>query len=146
MKSKFSQKGLAIEHDPQGYLFSEGKYRTKILPEDLPEWYVYGYLYKRHGFISAKGVKHILYVPNYTFDNHLHKYDALFISYGAEIEPYQTEDSFSSWYKGYDYVIDGALMVEFVEAAGKFSSYDVREIQREIERKRAWYHERNAKV
>ena len=44
----------------EGYLLSSGKYRqykTKILPSDLPEWYVYGYFYKRHGYMSAKGIK-----------------------------------------------------------------------------------------
>lgn len=148
MKSKLvfkkGKNGLTVESDPQGYLFSEGKYRTKILPEDLPEWYVYGYLYKRYGYISTKGVKHLLYVPNYIFDNHLYKYDALYISYGTKIEPYQDEHNFKC-YKGYDHVIDGLLAVTFLESAGKFSNYDVRDIRQEIEKKREWYYERNIK-
>ena len=139
-----STKELMLERDPQGFLFSKGIYRTKILPEDLPEWFVYGYLYKHHGYISAKGVKHLLYVPNYTFDNHLHKYDALYISYGTEIEPYQNEMRFK-WYKGYDYIVDGHLIVDFTDAAEKFSNYDVSEMRQEIARKRAWYYERNPK-
>ena len=142
MDSKFSIKGFKIEKSPQGFLFSEGRYRTKILPEDLPEWYVYGYLYKRHGFISAKGVKHLVYVPNYTFDNHLHKDDMLFISYGEKIEPYKTELK-SSWYKGYDHIISGHLIESFVDAAEKYSAYNVNEIRQEIKRKQAWYYERN---
>ena len=73
MESKICWKEFAVEYDPQGYLFSGGRYRTKILPEDLPKWFVYGYIYKRHGFISAKGVRYLLYAPNYTFNNHLHK-------------------------------------------------------------------------
>ena len=36
-----------------GTLFS-GHYRTKIKPEDLPEWYLYGRYYKRFGYMSAK--------------------------------------------------------------------------------------------
>ena len=144
-KIKFVKRELSIIRDPNGYLFSGGVHPTKILPEDLPEWYVYGYMYKRHGYISAKGVKHLLYVPNYTFDNHLHKYDNLYISYGTEIEPYQTEWGYT-WYKGYDYVIDGSLMVSFIEAVKKYSDYDVTDIQREAERKRAWYYERNPKT
>lgn len=31
-----------------GTLFS-GQHKTKILPQDLPEWYVYGRFYKRFG-------------------------------------------------------------------------------------------------
>jgi len=45
-----------VATDPDGYLYAEGKRRTKILPEDLPEWFVYGYMYKRHGYVSAKAL------------------------------------------------------------------------------------------
>ena len=37
-----------------GTLFS-GRYRTKIKPEDLPEWYVRGRYYKRFGTCPQKG-------------------------------------------------------------------------------------------
>ena len=39
--------------DPERHLLAYGRYRTKIYPADLPEWYVGGYMYKRHGFMSA---------------------------------------------------------------------------------------------
>ena len=93
MESKivFVNRELTVKSDPNGYLYACGRYPTKILPEDLPEWFVYGYMYKRHGYISAKGVKHLCYTPNYFVDNHLHKYDTLYISYDKEIEPYETE-------------------------------------------------------
>ena len=123
MESKivFNRKeGNVVISNPDGYLFAHGRYPTKFLPYDLPEWYVYGYTYKRHGYLSAKGVKYLLYVPNYVFDNHLHKYDTLYISYNAEIEPYETEHG-SIWYKGYDNAIGGSLIAEFVEAAGKIA-------------------------
>ena len=35
-----------------GTLFS-GHYRTKIRPEDLPEWSLYGRYYKRFGYMST---------------------------------------------------------------------------------------------
>ena len=143
MESRFIKPGITVEYDPQGYLYSQGRYRTKILPEDLPEWYIHGYLYKRYGFISAKGVKHLFYDPNYTFENHLHKYDSLFISYKEKIEPYQSEEMRFKWYKGYDHALGGSLIKEFVEAAAKFSNYNADEILQEIARKRAWYYERN---
>jgi len=146
MESKIVFKRKEWRHivisDPEGYLFAHGRYLTKILPTDLPEWYVYGYLYKRHGYISSKGVKHLLYVPNYTFDNHLHKDDTLFVSYSEKIEPYKTEYG-SIWYKGYDEVFGGHLIMEFTKAAEKHSGYDVSDILKEIQRKRAWYYERN---
>ena len=66
----------------EGYLLSSGKYRqykTKILPSDLPEWYVYGYFYKRHGYMSAKGIKDLAYRPQKHW-NHMFKDDCLFIT------------------------------------------------------------------
>jgi len=145
MESKIVYKrneGNVVISNPDGCLFAHGKYSTKILPSDLPEWYIYGYMYKRHGYMSAKGVKHLLYVPNYVFYNHLHKYDTLYISYNAEIEPYETEYG-SIWYKGYDHAIGSSLIAEFVEAAGKYSDYDVTNIQKEIARKREFYYDKN---
>jgi hypothetical protein len=45
--------------------------------------------------------------------------------------------------KGYEHVIDGHLISDFVNAVGKHSGYDVSEIRQEIEKKRAWYYELN---
>ena len=143
MESKVKMKPFSVEHDPSGFLFAQGKYRTKILPADLPEYFVYGYIYKRHGYISAKDIKHILYIPNYTLENHLHKYDMLYISYESKIEPYQTEMEFTL-YKGYDHVMDGSLIVEFVNAVEKYSDCSVCDIKQELKRKQAWYYERNS--
>jgi len=144
MESKLSLKAssISVERDPSGFLFAHGKYRTKILPKDLPEYSVHGYLYKRYGYISASGVKHLIYVPNYSFTNHLHKDDTLFISYNSIIEPYERENGFT-WYKGYDEAVGGHLIVEFVDAAEKYSRYDVSDIKKEIQRKQSWFCERN---
>jgi len=133
-----------VERNPDGYLYANGKHRTKILPTDLPEWFVRGYMYKRYGYVSAKGVKYLLYVPNYVFDNHLHKDDLLLISYNAPIEPYESEsENGFNWYKGYDEILGGPVLVEFVKAAEKYSAYDVSDIMQEIARKREFYYERN---
>lgn len=126
---------------PEGYLWAFGRYQTKILPEDLPEWYVGGYLYKRHGYISAKGVKHLFYKPDYHF-NHFLKYDYLFISYNKEIVPAQNKEGFS-WYDGYDYCLSGSLIIQFVSAVKTHSGLDVSSIEEEIEKKRKWFFETN---
>ena len=47
-----------------GYLFAQAIYPTKIKAEDLPEWYVYGRYYKCFGYLSAKGVVDMKYVPS----------------------------------------------------------------------------------
>lgn len=130
--------------NPKGYLYAYGHYRTKIFPSELPEWYVYGYMFKTHGFMSAKGVKYIIYDPNYTVDNHLYKYDKLFISYDEPIRPIVSQNGYE-WYEGYKFVLGGPTMVDFVDAAEKYSNYDVTDIRKEMERKKAWYYEHNPK-
>ena len=123
--------------DPDGYLLSQGRYRTKIRPEDLPEWYVYGYFYKRHGYLSAKGIKYLVYRPQKHW-NHMLKDDFLFISYDLPIT--HTDYSLDS-FKGYDELIYGGIIIQFLLAAEKYSGYDISGIKAQIEDKRLWFKE-----
>lgn len=143
MESRILHGPLRAEADPDGHLFSDGRYKTKIYASDLPEYFVYGYLYKRHGFISAAGVKHMLYVPDYTF-NHRHKYDTLYISYDEPIR-LETVDHGLKLYEGCKHTISGPLIIDFVDAAEKYSDYDVSEIRSELKRKSDWYDEKYGK-
>lgn len=131
------RKGKTVQ-DPDGYLLSKGIYRTKLRPADLPEWYIEGCMYSGQGYICAKGVKHLVYDPNYTFTNHLFKDDYLFISYDQEITPVKT-DLGTSWFEGYDHMLRGWMLVHFIEAVKKYSDFDTTAIEQEIERKKAWY-------
>ena len=74
---------LCVENE-DGYLFSQAIYPTKIKAEDLPEWYMYGRYYKCFGYLSAKGVVDMKYVPS-RYSNHFLKDDFLFISYNSMI-------------------------------------------------------------
>lgn len=130
------------EYHSDGTLLAHGHYKTKIYASDLPPWFLYGYMYKRHGFMSAKDVKYLLYKPNYHFDNHLFKYDTLFISYEKPIIPMTYDDSFD-WYDGYDYVLDGNAMERFLDLVDQYSDCDTSSIRAEMEKKKAWYKERN---
>lgn len=143
MESRILHNPLRAETDPDGHLFSEGRYKTKIYASDLPEHFVYGYLYKRHGFVSAAGVRHMLYVPDYIF-NHRHKYDTLYISYDEPIRR-DTGDHGLKLYEGYKHAVSGPLILDFVDAAEKFSDYDVSKIRSEIRRKSDWYDEKYGK-
>lgn len=143
MESRIRHMPLRTEKDPDGHLFADGRYATMIYASDLPEHFVYGYLYKRHGFVSAAGVKHMLYVPNYIF-NHRHKYDSLYISYDEPIKPAACEHGLVL-YEGAEHTIDGSLIIDFVDAAEKYSGYDVSEIRREIQRKSDWFDEKYGK-
>ena len=143
MESRIRHNPLRAEEDPDGHLFADGRYKTKIYASDLPEHFVYGYLYKRHGFISAAGVKHLLYVPNYLF-NHRYKYDTLYISYDEPIHMASADHSLRL-YEGYKHVVTGPLIIDFVDAAEKYSGFDVSDIRRELKRKSDWYDEKYGK-
>ena len=67
---------------PEGYLYANGRNRTKIKPEDLPEYYIPLMVYKVNGYISVDGIKEVVYRPNYWI-NHMHKDDFLYISYST---------------------------------------------------------------
>lgn len=139
MESRICRGEFRFVTDPNGYLFSYGKYPTKIFPSDLPEHFVYGYMHKRHGFIASAGVKHLLYVPNYSF-NHLYKYDDLYISYNEEIT-HTVYDHRFKYYQGFDHVVSGPVIVDFVESCARYSGYDVQKIRSELEKKKKWYEE-----
>lgn len=140
MKYPIGKRYTEAEPDPEGNLLAYGRYRTKIQEQDLPDWYITGYMYKSYGFMSAKGVKHLVYLPNYHFD-HLYKDDFLFISYKEEITPYE-EDGGRTWYKGYDELLSGPVIVEFARAVGEFSDFDVADILAEMKKKEEWYLEK----
>ena len=122
------------------YLFAESRYPTKIQPTDLPEWYVQGRYYKCHGFLSSKNVKYVVYKPNY-FTNHFHKDDLLYVSFDAPIERKEVEryglKSFD--YVGYDYVISGGQIIDYIVAIKKWSNYDTDEIENELIKKSEWF-------
>ena len=142
MESKISRFPRVIE-DPEGHLFSMGRYPTKIFASELPPWYVYGYMYKRHGYMSAKGVKYLLYKPNYIFDS-LCKYDMLFISYDQPIKEEKDPDiKRYHWYTGYKHVLDGGIIKDFIIAAHEYSGIEVSDMLAELEKKRDWYYDKH---
>lgn len=129
--------------DAAGCLYSSGQYATKLKAEDLPAWYIPGYYYKRHGFMCAKGVKHLLYKPNMVF-NHMFKDDILFISYGEPMELVEEKDCIIKhmWADHYDEFVSGGDIVAFIRAVDKYSpECDTTLIKQQIEMKRLWLKE-----
>ena len=125
--------------DPNGYLFAEGRYRTKILPSDLPDWYVGGYLYKRQGFISAKGVVDIIYEPDYRIKNHWHKYDSLYVSYTHKMTRTVDKSGYTRC-QDYDYVMDAGIAYDLLKKVKIYSpNFDTTEIERELYLKTCWF-------
>lgn len=123
-----------IENE-DGTLFYE-RYKTKILPEDLPEWYVYGRYYKRFGYLSTKGIKDMVYVPN-LWINHFLRDDFLLISYNVKIK--KINDSVRCTfekYAGYDYQVHGTEILDILKGAKKYSNYEIGPIIEQIKEKK----------
>ena len=126
------------EH-PEKYLYSKGKYLTKIKKEDLPEHFIRGTYYRTEGYASAEGIKQMIYKPNMHI-NHMFKDDCLYVSYDKEIREEDTE--YGKIHVGYDLKIWGWQIVEFLKAAEKYSNYDITEIKQQIEVKRQTFKEK----
>lgn len=127
------------EADPERYLFSKGRYKTKIRTEDLPEYFIEGVYYRTHGFMSAKGVKQVVYHPN-MWVNHMFKDDYLYVSYDKEIETIKTKMGYID-FKNHDYVIRGWSIINFLKGIEKYSNYDISFIKEQIELKRKTFEE-----
>ncbi len=121
-----------------GTLFSHDR-KTKILAEDLPEWYVYGRYHKRFGYMSTKGITDLLYVPN-RFTNHFLKDDSLYIAYGGKIEqaPLPNSGAFYDRYIGYDDIVWGSEIISTLRGAEIYSNYDISSIIEQLKEKKEW--------
>lgn len=113
-------------------LFS-GYHRTKIVEEDLPEWYVFGRYYKMWGFLSTKGITDLWYIPN-LWINHFLKDDCLLISYGGKIQEHPDSIVFDK-YSGVDERVWGNEILDVLKGAEKFSGYDIAPIVEQIREK-----------
>ena len=125
-----------------GTLFS-GRYKTKMHPTDLPEWYLYGRYYKRWGYMSTKGIVDMVYRSNLHV-NHFLKDDFLYISYKEKIEPVTEEDIKIDRmlryeeYKGYDEVVFGSEIIDILKGARQYSGFDIAPIIEQIKEKEKW--------
>lgn len=89
------------------------------------------------GYVSAKGVKELLYTPSYLGEDVPFSWDSLFISYDKPISiDFYEEDQ--KCFSGHDCVLTGAIIVPFVHAVAQYSDCDVGRIQEELSRKASW--------
>lgn len=141
--TKFSTKGghWGYESLPDGRLYSNRSYPTKVTEEDIPEWYMRGRFYKHFGWLCAKGIKYLEYKPNYIF-NHFHKDDDLYISYKDPIESHIEKTDWGTErvvYDRYDHRIDGGQIINFILMVQKYSpNIDTKPIIAEIYKKSRW--------
>lgn len=116
------RKGEFVNNLP--YLYSGFKYNSKIVKEDLPEWYVYGRYYKRWGYISSKGIVNIKYEPN-MWTNHYLKDDYLNLTYDNERKM----------------SISGPYIIHLVYAIEKYNDIDLTYLKKMINYKARFYNE-----
>lgn len=109
-----------LEYVYDGYLLADGRYHTKITPEELPESFVFysNSLYNM-GFLDSAGVIDIKYVPN-LWINHFLRDDYIVISYRGKIG--EQKDYV---YENGDFKIFGNDMLDFLAAARKYSDFDI---------------------
>lgn len=138
-KYVFENHYLKLKENENGYLFANGQWATKIKAEDLPEWFVYGRYYKKFGYMSAKGIVDMVYRPNMTF-NHFLRDDMLYISYDKKITIDDSDESYIE-FDGYDLVVYGSHIIDFLKAARQYSNYDITTIQSQVIDKFKWFRE-----
>lgn len=143
MYTVYKSRGLSVVKNDEGCLYSNGRYTTKLKKDDLPEWFVFGYMYGQYGFLDTKSIVDLFYSSNYTFENHYLKYDKLYISYNKPI----IVKSNNGWNdcEDFDEVISGPMILDFVEGAKKYSNFDVSEIEKQLDAKEKFFREKNCK-
>ena len=135
-KFKNINHNLVKVRDDNNYLFASGKYNTKILEEELPQYFVKLYLGVKYEFVSIKNIKDIKYVPNY-FTNHLFKDDILYISYDKPIIKNE-EDNF---YNNYEILLYGSAILDFINFVKSNQTFNTKDIEVELQKKREWFNE-----
>lgn len=140
--SKFKTVNNKLEKvkDENNYLFAKGIYKTKISEDELPENFIKLYYGVRNHYISIINIKDMVYKANY-FTNHLYKDDFLYISYETTIKKEKNSNHFID----YDVLIYGLAIVDFIKEVKRAESYDVKNIEIELERKKKWYEDRQEK-
>lgn len=122
---------------PNGWLYANGRNRTKIRPEDLPDNYIPLMVYKVNGYIRVDGIKDIIFKPNYWI-NHMHKDDFLYISYSTPIKSDVDQFGYTRYYD-YDAILWGGYIVHFIRAVRERGTYDIEPIAAEVIKKEIFY-------
>ena len=135
---KFGKGYREIADTDNPYLYSWGRYPTKIKEEDLPEdflkirsrslWYMFGY-------IKTSGIVDIGYT--WCKENHLFKDDYIYISYNNKLVKHTDKYGLVD-YDNYDICISGNDIVRIVLWAEKYSKVNTKKVRKEIENKRVW--------
>ena len=138
-KGKFGKNIRETLDKDNEYLYSEGKYPTKIKKEDLPDDYIEfrsRAIWYMTGYIKTSGVVDVSYKAMKI--NHLFKDDYLYISYHEKLKSEKNELGFED-YINYDLVVCGNDIVRILLAIEKNSKVDIEHIKEKIYDKFYWW-------
>lgn len=140
-KGKFNKLFIETTDTNNEFLYSYGKYPTKIRKEDLTDdyvefrsrvtWYMIGY-------IKTSGVVDIKYKA--TKMNHLFKDDYLYISYKEQLREEVVWNDYID-YVNYDVCVCGNSIIPILLSIEKFSNVDTSQVRKQIIDKFDWWKE-----
>lgn len=136
---KIDRRNWQINKDENGYLYSEGRYLTKIKKDDLPTDYIEIHsrtIWYMDGFIKTSGVKDLFF--EYRKDNHFLKNDYLYISYDKKIEEVKDEYG-NDEVRYFDFIICGGDVLSILLNIEKNSSIDTTIVKNKINEKFRWW-------
>ena len=139
-KGKYDRSSSLMQNVANEYLYSCGKYSTRITREDLPEHYVEVVNLAqgiRYSYVKTAGIKDILYTPSKV--NHMFRDDYVYISYH---EPLRIERVYDIEHvANADVCVRGGSIIPVLLGAEKYSGYDISKIKEQVEAKRLWLKE-----
>ena len=138
-EGKFGEKYREILDTNNKYLYSQGRYHTKIKKEDLTEDYIKfksRAIWYMTGYIRTSGVVDIGYT--YIKKNHLFKDDYLYISYKEKLK-FEENKLGTLQYVNYDMSICGNSIIPILLAIEVNSNVDINIVKEKIYEKVEWY-------
>ena len=140
-KGKFDRGyGRPVDTDTE-YLYSKGRYKTKIKKEDLPDDYIEfrsGTIRYMTGYLKTSGVVDIDYT--YFLENHIFKDDYLYISYKEKLKKEKASYG-REYFVNYDVCICGNDIIPILLAIEKNSNINIDKVKEKIYYKVSWYKE-----
>ena len=140
-KGKFDRGyGRPVDTDTE-YLYSKGRYKTKIKKEDLTDDYIE--IHSRvieymTGYLKTSGIVDIDY--QYILENHIFKDDYLYISYKEKLKKEKTSYG-REYIVNYDVCICGNDIIPILLAIEKNSNINIDKVKEKIYHKVSWYKE-----
>ena len=120
------------------FLYSHGRYPTKITAEDLPKDYIKIHsrvIWYMTGYLKTSGIVDIQY--RWVGENHLFKDDYIYISYKEKLKKEISDYGFVR-YTNYDVCVCGNDIVDTTLYAEKYSGLDISHIREGIKEKCQW--------